>query len=571
MSALLDHLWQSTIFVLGVYLVTLALRRNRAAVRYGLWFAASVKFLLPFSLLIALASAVILPLTAPLITSPNAYVAQEAVQPFAVIVPQIMPPMAGGSNWMVILAVLWAAGLAVIAGLWLFYSWQLGRTLASAADTSLAAPLPVKFSSSLLEPGLVGLWRPVLLLPEEIAARLSPAEMTAVMAHELCHYRRRDNLTAAIHMGVVALFWFYPLVWWIGARLIEERERACDEAVVASGNNPNDYAAGIFKVCQFYRPSPLPCAAGISGTDLRKRVQAIIAGCRTLRLNPARKVLLIGSAATVLAAPLLMGLSAPLLIKGNPLDLQTAFNVPMSITSSPLNIEQMRPRKAVAFDPASFDKFVGYYRLGPRTITQITRDGSHFYIRATSQSRYEIYTDSPSEFFSDVIYAQYSFENDAQGKITGYDLHQLGSIHRVPRMDDAEGRRLFAKLEQPIRDRIKSNKPSPGTEDWLRRYFLALESGKPNYDAMPPVAAANLRKQYPFFQARLKNWGAFKSIRFSHVSPNVANFYGADFYDVHFANGYVEYWIKPLDRTGQPQGRPMVTELQFHFDGGLFD
>lgn len=96
MSALLDHLWQSTIFVLGVYLVTLALRRNRAAVRYGLWFAASVKFLLPFSLLIALASAVILPLTAPLITSPNAYVAQEAVQPFAVIVPQIMPPMAGG-------------------------------------------------------------------------------------------------------------------------------------------------------------------------------------------------------------------------------------------------------------------------------------------------------------------------------------------------------------------------------------------------------------------------------------------------------------------------------------------
>ncbi|HWY62141.1 MAG TPA: M56 family metallopeptidase [Rhizomicrobium sp.] len=566
MSALLDHLWQSTVFALGVYLVTLALRRNRAALRYGLWFAASVKFLLPFSLLIALASEVILPLTAPLITSPNAYVAQEAVQPFAVMASQFMPPAAAGPKGMMILAALWAAGFAFILGLWLLHSWRLSRTLASAADAPMAGPLPVKFSSSSLEPGLVGLWRPVLLLPEGIAARLSPAEMTAVMAHELCHHRRRDNLTAAVHMGVVALFWFYPLVWWIGTRLIEERERACDEDVVASGNDPNDYAAGIFKVCQFYRRSPLPCAAGISGTDLRKRIKAIVEGCGTLRLNSARKVLLVGSAAAVLAAPLLMGLSAPLMIRGNPLDLQTAFNLPASITSSPQYIEQTRPHKVIAFDPASFDKFVGYYRRGPRGITQVTRDGSHFYIRATLQSRYEIYPDAPNEFFSDVIYAQWRFESDAQGKITGFDLHQMGLVLHAPRMDDAEGRRLYTKLEQPLRDRIKSNMPSPGTEDWLRRYILALESGKPNYDAMPPVAAANLRKQYPFVQSRLKNWGAFKSIRFNHVGP-----YGQDFYDVHFANGYVEYWIKPLDRTGQPQGRPMVTELQFHFNGGLFD
>ena len=40
--------------------------------------------------------------------------------------------------------------------------------------------------------------------------------------------RRRDNLTTAIHMGVEALFWFHPLLWWLGARLMEERERACD-------------------------------------------------------------------------------------------------------------------------------------------------------------------------------------------------------------------------------------------------------------------------------------------------------------------------------------------------------
>src|SRR4051812_18011593 len=64
-----DHLWQSTLFALGAGLLTLLLRRNGAGVRYGLWFAASVKFLIPFALLAAagggLASRLHLMLVAP--------------------------------------------------------------------------------------------------------------------------------------------------------------------------------------------------------------------------------------------------------------------------------------------------------------------------------------------------------------------------------------------------------------------------------------------------------------------------------------------------------------------------
>ena len=55
---------------------------------------------------------------------------------------------------------------------------------------------------------------------------------------------RRDNLAAAIHMVVEAIFWFHPLVWWIGARLVEERERACDEEVLRLGNEPTVYHYG---------------------------------------------------------------------------------------------------------------------------------------------------------------------------------------------------------------------------------------------------------------------------------------------------------------------------------------
>ncbi len=52
-SALINHLWQSTVVVAIAWLLTLALRKNHARVRYWVWFAASVKFLLPFSLLVA--------------------------------------------------------------------------------------------------------------------------------------------------------------------------------------------------------------------------------------------------------------------------------------------------------------------------------------------------------------------------------------------------------------------------------------------------------------------------------------------------------------------------------------
>ena len=67
------------------------------------------------------------------------------------------------------------------------------------------------------------------------------------------------------------------MVWWIGARLTEERERACDEAVLTHGLDPKDYAAGIVNVCKSYVESPLECVSGVTGADLKKRIAAIVA------------------------------------------------------------------------------------------------------------------------------------------------------------------------------------------------------------------------------------------------------------------------------------------------------
>ena len=46
-ARLTNHLWQSTLFAVAAALLTLVFRKNRAQVRYWLWFSASLKLLFP--------------------------------------------------------------------------------------------------------------------------------------------------------------------------------------------------------------------------------------------------------------------------------------------------------------------------------------------------------------------------------------------------------------------------------------------------------------------------------------------------------------------------------------------
>jgi beta-lactamase regulating signal transducer with metallopeptidase domain len=71
---------------------------------------------------------------------------------------------------------------------------------------------------------------------------------------------------------------YHPMVWWIGRRMLYERERACDEAVVRSGSEPQVYAESVLETCRFSIQSPMPCTAGMSGSDLAKRIEWIVRG-----------------------------------------------------------------------------------------------------------------------------------------------------------------------------------------------------------------------------------------------------------------------------------------------------
>jgi TonB family protein len=304
LTEIVNHLWQSTLVIAAVAALVAMLRDHGAHVRYWLWWAASVKFLVPFSLLTLLGGA---------LSGPIVPVVEARDWPATLgLIAQPMPEAVGWSPLALTLLGIWAIGLAAVAARWVVRAIELNALLRwSAAYT---APLPrstgklaVRTTPLLAEPALVGVFRPVLLLPQGLTEHLSAAQIDAVLAHELSHWRRRDNLTASVHMLVEAVFWFHPLVWWVGARLVEERERACDEAVVREGHDGRTYAEGILKVCEHYVASTLKCAAGVSGADLKKRVLEI-ARSRVMSELPIQKRILLGTfALTTVLVPIVFG------------------------------------------------------------------------------------------------------------------------------------------------------------------------------------------------------------------------------------------------------------------------
>ena len=310
-----NHLWQSTLCAGVIAILTLALRDNRARLRYGLWFAASVKFLVPFAALAAVGGLVQWQQApAPIrsvVASPGV---RDFTGPFAEMPLDLTPivPIPAEFPWITPLFFgIWLCGFGVIA-LRRAKQWrEIRAAVAASTPWESAMPVPagiqIRTAPTVLEPGVVGLRRPVILLPEGIDSYLSAGQLAAVLAHEVCHVRRRDNLTAAMHMLVEAVFWFHPLVWVIGARLVATREQACDEHVVAESAEPIAYAEGIVSVCRRYVEAPHMAVAGVGGANVRARIDAILANRIGRRLTLSKRLVLATVAALSLVVPVVTG------------------------------------------------------------------------------------------------------------------------------------------------------------------------------------------------------------------------------------------------------------------------
>lgn len=329
--ALGNHLWQSTLFALVAGLLAWTLRGSQARARYWLWLAASVKFLVPFSALVAIGSRLS---WSPAVGGTDKglyFVLEGIIRPF----PQASASHPASATFLsslanifpALLAAGWLCGFIVVLWVWLLRYRKVSATLRHAVPLregrevealgrlasvgGVRKKIDIFLSPASLEPGVLGIARPALVWPEGISDRLEDAHLEAILAHEVWHVRRHDNLAAMVHMLVEAIFWFHPLVWWLGIRLVEERERACDEEVLQSGSERQIYAESILKICEFCVGSPLACVSGVTGADLKKRIVHIMTKNVASKLNFSRKLLLSVAGVLSIALPIVYGLARP--------------------------------------------------------------------------------------------------------------------------------------------------------------------------------------------------------------------------------------------------------------------
>jgi beta-lactamase regulating signal transducer with metallopeptidase domain/protocatechuate 3,4-dioxygenase beta subunit len=155
-----------------------------------------------------------------------------------------------GFSWPALFAAVWLAGASVLSGVvlwkWLTY-WRVLKHSTVPADSGiellsarlarrlgLRRKISLLVTSQTLGPAVFGFFRPAVVLPWGIVAEKTPQQIEPIIAHELIHIRRGDTVWGLLQLAAEILWWFHPLVWWANRQTCHQRERCCDEEVVAA-------------------------------------------------------------------------------------------------------------------------------------------------------------------------------------------------------------------------------------------------------------------------------------------------------------------------------------------------
>ena len=206
--------------------------------------------------------------------------------------------------------------------------------------------------------------------------------------------------------------------------------------------------------------------------------------------------------------------------------------------------EQNRPRTEVSIDTSIYPAYSGSYRLkdGPFYVVS-TREGRLF-TRVVGQSDIEIFPESETEFFMEVLPVQVTFVRDSQGAVNSLVHHQNGADTPAERVDQS----LVKKAEDELNRRIRDKIPLPDSDATMRKIVGEHIRGEPDFDSMSPALAELARQQREIIQADLERAGDLKDITFKGVSQA-----GWDVYEVRFANTAME-WSFYLEPGGKISG-----------------
>lgn len=254
---------RSTILLAGAELLLAGMRRATAELRHRL-------IVLTFVLLALLPVATAVLPAVPVPLWPHDPAARGSVMISTVSTRRTEEPSERSADT---LLVLWAAGALLLVGRYVSGAFSI-HGLSKRAR--LIEP-GVAISNEIVLPITCGMIHSRVLLPWE-ATSWSPMRLSAVLAHERAHLRRRDVLMQGALHAIAALWWFQPLAWHLLRRLRIESELACDAEAIRGGLRPSEYATELLGVAatQSTKHTPVGAIAMARCGKLEDRLQSIL-------------------------------------------------------------------------------------------------------------------------------------------------------------------------------------------------------------------------------------------------------------------------------------------------------
>src|SRR5262245_4257434 len=261
--------WQTAVLLACVWAGLKIFRVKSPALRHQVWLFAMIAVVampvlsgvvqilpLPQPSNRALSYAVELP---RIVITNDATPVVQNTSPAASAKPSIKRPIILGITF-----VLWLAGSLIFVMKAAINVVRLRRLRSGASRVSLAeldcdecdcevlraGKVSLALSDEVRSPILLGVLRPMIVFPADIASWTSPTERCAMLRHELAHVARRDHYVNLFQTALGTIFFFHPLARYACRQLAVEREMACDDHVVGSGAEAEVYAESIVKVAE---------------------------------------------------------------------------------------------------------------------------------------------------------------------------------------------------------------------------------------------------------------------------------------------------------------------------------
>lgn len=153
----------------------------------------------------------------------------------------------------------------------------------------------LRWSRMVHSPMVIGIVRPVVLIPASMVTNTTPSIMEAVLAHELAHIQRNDFLINIFQTLIETIFFYHPAVWYFSYVVRREREYSCDQKAIEAGCTKEDLARALTLVGQVQNQGDWAMTFGKRSNELLDRIRYLLGYRSSIRYAPSTSIIYYGS------------------------------------------------------------------------------------------------------------------------------------------------------------------------------------------------------------------------------------------------------------------------------------